>query len=254
MNEHWSEHFEHDIAFHRKTATIYDHVNTEPRVLANDLLFAPLDRRIANGRAMLDLGCGTGQMLLRYAARFERSVGVDHSTDMLAIARTRVPGVASGRCALVESDFFRYLETDRERYALITCVGCLHHLPADAFDLFFRLAHARLDRGGQLLLAEPVDTRGENVPAAVAKWNANSVMTARAPLMPMEESHEAPIGADVLLQQPAEHGFRRVVASRAWEMFQHALPASPLDHVVMRYLHARYGKTGNVVAVLWEAP
>ena len=49
MNEHWQEHFEHDIAFHRKTAAIYDHVNTEPRTLANDLLFAPLDRRVAPG-------------------------------------------------------------------------------------------------------------------------------------------------------------------------------------------------------------
>jgi len=45
VNERWQEHFEHDIAFHRKTAAIYDHVNTEPRLLANDLLFAPLDRR-----------------------------------------------------------------------------------------------------------------------------------------------------------------------------------------------------------------
>ena len=106
---------------------------------------------------------------------------------------------------------------------------------------------------GQLLLAEPVDTQGREAPPAIAKWNAKSVMAARAPLMPMEESHEAPIGADVLLREPEEHGFRLVVASRAWEMFQRALPAGAFDHVAMRYLHARYGKTGNVVAALWEA-
>ena len=35
VNEHWKDHFEHDIAFHRKTAAIYDHVNSEPRILAN---------------------------------------------------------------------------------------------------------------------------------------------------------------------------------------------------------------------------
>ena len=79
MNERWQEHFDHDVAFHRKTAAIYDHVNTEPRLLANDLLFAPLDRRVAPGESMLDLGCGTGQMLLRHASRFRRAVGVDHS-------------------------------------------------------------------------------------------------------------------------------------------------------------------------------
>ena len=59
-------------------------------------------------------------------------------------------------------------------------------------------------------------------------------MAARAALMPMEESHEAPIGADVLLRQPERFGFRRVIASRAWEMFQRHLPASALDHLAMR--------------------
>jgi SAM-dependent methyltransferase len=253
MNERWQQHFAHDIEFHRKTAAIYDHVNTEPRLLANELLFAPLDRRVVPGSAMLDLGCGTGQMLLRYASRFERAVGVDHSADMLAVARARVPTVAAGRCVLVESDFFQFLERDRDRYSLVTCVGCLHHLPADAFAQFFRLVRARLALDGQLLLAEPIDTGGVPPPAPVARWNAGSVMAARAALMPMEESHEAPIGADVLLRQPEGHGFRLVLAARAWELFQHGLPATALDHVAMRWLHARHGRTGNIVAALWQA-
>ena len=83
---------------------------------------------------------------------------------MLALARARVPAVAAGRCTLVESDFFRYLERDRDRYSLVTCVGCLHHLPADAFESFFRLVRARLAPHGQLLLAEPVDTGGRLPP------------------------------------------------------------------------------------------
>jgi SAM-dependent methyltransferase len=253
VNEHWKEHFEHDIAFHRKTAAIYDHVNTEPRILANDLLFAPLDRLVSPGESMLDLGCGTGQMLRRYASRFRRAIGVDHSRDMLDIAEQRMADAARGRWTLVHSDFFRYLEAHAERHSLVTCVGCLHHLPVEAFDVFFRLVRSRLEANGQLLLAEPVATEGGEAPAAIARWNAKSVMAERAPLMPMEESHEAPIVADVLLRQPEAHGFRLVVASRAWEMFQRALPASALDHVAMRYLHARYGKTGNVVAALWEA-
>jgi SAM-dependent methyltransferase len=252
VNERWQEHFAHDVEFHRKTAAMYDHVNTEPRQLANDLLFAGLDRRVAKGDAMLDLGCGTGQMLLRYATRFERCVGVDHSAEMLAVARQRVPGVATGRCTLVESDFFQYLDRDRDRHSLVTCVGCLHHLPADAFDPFFRLVRTHLEPNGQLLLAEPIDTGGAQPPGPVARWNAGSVMAARAALMPMEESHEAPIGADVLLRQPERHDFRLVAAARGWELFQHGLPASALDHLAMRWLHARHGRTGNIVAALWQ--
>ena len=254
MDEHWKEHFEHDIAFHRKTAAIYDHVNSEPRILANDLLFGPLDRRVTPGESMLDLGCGTGQMLLRYAARFRRAIGVDHSREMLDIAERRLTQASSRPWALVHSDFFSYLDEHSQRHSLVTCVGCLHHLPVEAFDAFFRRLKSRLEPNGQLLLAEPVSTDGREAPAAITRWNAKSVMAMRAPLMPMEESHEAPIVPDVLLRQPEAHGFRLVVASRAWEMFQRALPASPLDHLAMRYLHARYGRTGNVVAALWEAP
>jgi SAM-dependent methyltransferase len=253
VNERWKLHFDHDVAFHRKTAAIYDHVNTEPRLLANDLLFAPLDRHIAAGESMLDLGCGTGQMLLRYGARFRCAVGVDHSPEMLDLARARVPAVAAGRCTLVQTDFFEFLATSPDRYSLVTCVGCLHHLPVEAFDPFFRLVRARLRAGGQLLLAEPIDTAGRAPPPLVRKWNAKSVMAARAALMPMEESHEAPIRDDVLLQQPRDFGLRRVVASRGWEIFQRAVPASVLDRLAMRWLHGRYGSAGNVVAALWQA-
>jgi SAM-dependent methyltransferase len=202
---------------------------------------------------MLDLGCGTGQMLRRYAARFRRAVGVDHSGEMLALARERVPAVAEGRCTLVQSDFFDYLETCRDAYALVTCVGCLHHLPVEAFDVFFARVRAHLLPGGQLLLAEPIDTHGRSPPAAVSRWNARSVMATRAALMPMEESDESPIREDVLLGKPRAFGFEHVVASRGWELFQHAVPATLLDRVAMRWLHARFGGDGNVIAALWRA-
>jgi SAM-dependent methyltransferase len=253
VNERWKEHFDQDIAFHRKTAAIYDHVNTEPRTLATDLLFAPFERHVVPGATMLDLGCGTGHMLLRYAARFRRAVGVDHSQEMLDLARARVPAVAAGRCALVKSDFLEFLDSDRNQYALVSCVGCLHHLPGEAFDAFFRRVRGRLEPNGLLLLAEPVATGGRAPPPSVARWNAKSVMATRAALMPMEESDEAPIAEDVLLARPAGYGLRRVAVSRWWELFQRSVPASLLDHIALRILHARYGSTGNVVAALWQA-
>jgi SAM-dependent methyltransferase len=252
VNQRWKEHFDHDIAFHRKTAAIYDHVNTEPRQLANDLLFARVDGRIAAGDSLLDLGCGSGQMLLRYASRFRHAVGVDHSPEMLDVARKRVPQVAEGRCTLVNSDFFAFLEANHDRFSLVTCVGCLHHVPADAVAVFFRLVRDHLRDGGQLLLAEPVDVGARAAPPAVATWNARSVMATRAALMPMEESEEAPVPDGMLLEQPRRFGFRRVAVSRGWELFQRDVPPSLLDHVALRYLHARYGRSGNVVVALWR--
>ena len=78
-------------------------------------------------------------------------------------------------------------------------------------------------------------------------------MAARAALMPMEESEEAPIHEAVLLEQPRGFRFDRVVVSRGWELFQHAEPASLVDRVSMRWLHTRFGRNGNVVAALWQA-
>jgi SAM-dependent methyltransferase len=253
LNERWKDHFDHDISFHRKTAGIYDHVNTEPRQVANGLLFGPADSRLAPGDAMLDLGCGTGQMLLRYAARFRRAVGVDHSQEMLDIARDNLRAARIDGCTLIRGDFFDFLHATTDRFSLVTCVGCLHHLPADAFAVCFGEVRGCLQDGGHLLLAEPVATYGRPPPAPVKRWNARSVMATRAALMPMEESHEAPIDDSVLLEQPREFGFRRVAVARDWELFQRSVPPRLIDHLMIRYLHARYGGTGNVVSTLWQA-
>ena len=77
----------------------------------------------------------------------------------------------------MHSDFFGYLERESVRHALVTCVGCLHHLPVEAFDVFFRLVKSRLRPGGRLLLAEPVDTQGRQAPpekAAIVPAGAGS--------------------------------------------------------------------------------
>ncbi len=256
MNERWQEHFDHDVAFHRKTAAIYDHVNTEPRLLANDLLFAPLDRRVAPGDAMLDLGCGTGQMLLRYATRFGRAVGVDHSArDARHRAAPACRRVATGRCTLVESDFFRYLETGPGSLL----ARDLRRLPAPSAGRCVRVSSSAWcapasTPDGQLLLAEPVDTGGAQPPRAggAMERGIGDGDARRA-----DADGGKPRGADRRRRAAAAAGATSAFAawspSRGWEMFQHGLPASALDHVAMRWLHARYGRTGNVVAALWQA-
>ncbi len=74
-----SEHFDRDIRYHAAIAHEYDAVITQPRAFPNDLLFGALDPLVVPGARMLDLGCGTGQMLLRYARRFSSATGVDRS-------------------------------------------------------------------------------------------------------------------------------------------------------------------------------
>jgi ubiquinone/menaquinone biosynthesis C-methylase UbiE len=67
------EHAARDRAFHAEIATVYDYLTNEPRVWPNELLFRPIDRCIPSVSCLLDLGCGTGQLIESQASiRSER--------------------------------------------------------------------------------------------------------------------------------------------------------------------------------------
>ena len=248
MNERWKEHFEHDIAFHRKTAAIYDHVNTEPRHPCE----RPPLRAIGPSRRSAASRCWTWaagparccSATRRAFAALSASITVAKCSTSRKAACARRHWRAAG--ALVHSDFFQYLEQEC-RPSLARDLRRLPASPASrGVRCFFRLVRSRL-RPGRAVAARGTGRhcRAAKRPPPMARWNARSVMAARAPLMPMEESHEAPIVPTCLLRQPEDFGFRRVVASRAWEMFQRSMPASAFDHLAMRYLAARCGDTGN---------
>lgn len=251
------EHFEKDVRYHAATAHLYDGVVSEPRAYANELLFRPLDAHIPRGARMLDLGCGTGQMLLRYARRHEYAEGVDHSREMLAHARRRLDRAGLERVALVERNLFDFLAESGSGYDLVTCVGCLHHLPVDSLPEFFAAVAARTRPGGRLLIAEPVAVDPADMPAPVAEWNAASVMRERAGWLEgagAEEPDEAPLPEAELREGPLEGGFRPEATSRGWELFPRRLPPGWRERRAMRRLHRRHGAGGNILALLWRRP
>lgn len=256
MDEDNHAHSLKDIEYHAKTAYLYDRVVTEPRAYANNLLFSPIDRLVPQAGAMLDLGCGTGQMLLRYASRFKCAVGVDHSPQMLDIAAERLArhGVTNAR--LKQTDVLAFLGNAGDRFDLVTCVGCLHHLAAGGLEEFFRLVRSAVAPRGQLLVAEPIVNEGVEEPTLIRKWNEQSVMPELAGLVhqvDVEEADEAPIQREKLDELGRRSGFRLVCESRGWEMFPRTVPPSVADRIVLRYLHLRYGNSGNILAQLWEA-
>jgi SAM-dependent methyltransferase len=74
-------------------------------------LFVPLYERMADalevrpGTHLLDVGCGAGLALRRYADRGADVAGVDASTGLLDIARTRVPSAELHHGSLTELPF-----------------------------------------------------------------------------------------------------------------------------------------------------
>ena len=75
--------------------------------------------------SLLDVGCGTGNLLLLISSKYEASfAGVDISPDMLEIARDKLGEKAD----LIVGDS-ENLPFDDESFDVVTCTDSFHHYP-----------------------------------------------------------------------------------------------------------------------------
>jgi ubiquinone/menaquinone biosynthesis C-methylase UbiE len=87
-----------------KTAKQYDAVYSYKDYEAESELITKLVReRVPNAKTLLDVACGTGKHL-EYLGKSFISQGVDLDTEMLAIAKERVPGVTLHNGDMCEFD------------------------------------------------------------------------------------------------------------------------------------------------------
>lgn len=254
MGEQYLEkHADKDREYHALIADQYEQVVNEPRAYPNELLFKPIDRMLpAAGKSMLDLGCGTGQMLRRYSSRYGEITGVDHSAEMLAVAAQRLDHCQRGKTRLVQSDLVEFLTTDTGQYDLVSIVGCLHHLHPGQLGPVVQMAARRLAPGGKMLIAEPLLQANMQPPAPVRRWNEKATTALPGYSNPVEEPDEAPIDEQKMLEVIQDSGLHCIAESRGWELFPRHLPASLFDRIKMKSLHRRYGGSGYVRVLLLE--
>jgi SAM-dependent methyltransferase len=105
------------------------------------------------GGPVLDLGCGTGRLMLPLLGDGHVVVGVDHAPAMLARAAARVarlPADRRRRALLVRADLRRLALKTKPRFALaVVAFHGIQHLVTDAELLrFLRRARAALIPGG----------------------------------------------------------------------------------------------------------
>jgi SAM-dependent methyltransferase len=134
-------------------ARFYDWENAE---FTEDLPFwCELARE--RGGPVLELGCGSGRVLLHLAREGFETTGVDSSPEMIALARARMakqPALA-GRIQLLETDF-RRIDLKKKFPLVIAPFNTFSHLtePADIGAALGAIA-AHLAPGGSFTLALP---------------------------------------------------------------------------------------------------
>lgn len=83
---------------------------------------------------LLDVGCGTGGLLERLAARIDEGLGVDASRDMLALARTRLAERGLSHIAVRQADMYRLPLADSS-FDAVTLQMVLHYAEDPAVAL-----------------------------------------------------------------------------------------------------------------------
>jgi len=137
------------------------------------------------GDSVLDLGAGTGNLALRFAALGCEIWGTDFSAAMLAKARPRLPGAR-----LIQLDLRGPWPAElQRRFECIVSAYVFHHFDlAEKVRLITKLAREHLEPGGRLVIADiafPDQKSLEAVQRAVADewedefyWLADEVIPA----------------------------------------------------------------------------
>lgn len=98
---------------------------------------------------LLDLGCGAGPVISQLRAEGFRCSGVDYSTDMLKLARTRITGCGAAETLLAQSDA-RALPFRDTEFDFIVCLGVISYL--QEYSGLLAEIHRLLKPGGQSII------------------------------------------------------------------------------------------------------
>ena len=104
-----------------------------------------ISKHYPTAKTILELACGTGSVLKHFAKRYD-VYGLDLSTEMLSLARKKVP---SGKFSQQDMTKFKL----QEKFDVILCVfdSINHLLKFSDWQKVFKRAHEHLNEGGILI-------------------------------------------------------------------------------------------------------
>ena len=123
----------------------------QPHLFAKEKVFALLDD--AQGKKLLEVGCGQGIVSVQLANLGAQVVGLDISSKSIEVARRRIEingFEATFQVANIETD-----DLGTELYDVVVCYDVLHHVVPALNEVMTRIRRC-LKPGGKFLSREPV--------------------------------------------------------------------------------------------------
>lgn len=113
--------------------------------------------RPETGFRILDLGCGTAE-ILRYIPNTVEYWGYDISPDYIAAAKAEFGSRGHFQCGLLnEADL-----NNLPKFDCVLALGLLHHLDDEVAKAFFSLAKQVLNPAGRVVTIDPCLATGQN--------------------------------------------------------------------------------------------
>lgn len=101
--------------------------------------------------SMLDVGCGTGELVMEMAEKGVQATGVDFSPEMIRKCQEKQVGEAAANARFECSSIFDY-QTDDESEALISALGFIEYISPDELRRFLTFARRVLRQGGAFVV------------------------------------------------------------------------------------------------------